>query len=175
MGSVYRSAWALLRLPSVRRLVLVLFTCRVAFSPTDAMLSPKLVEMGLPKAHLAYISTLIAPLHIVLPLVVRKRSPPRSPQRPFSLCISGIASVPSQVQEPCVGTHIVTGHYPVRARVSAGCEVDVRRRALERVPRLLPFQARSPHHSFIAPFTAVVPPSLYLEPAVCVGCRPDGC
>lgn len=49
----------------------VLFTCRVAFSPADAMLSPKLVEMGLPKAHLAYISTLIAPLHILLPLLVR--------------------------------------------------------------------------------------------------------
>lgn len=71
VGSVYRSAWALLRLPAVRRLALVLFSCRAAFSPMDGMLSPKLVEMGLPKTHLAYVSTLLAPLHIVLPLLVR--------------------------------------------------------------------------------------------------------
>jgi MFS transporter, PAT family, solute carrier family 33 (acetyl-CoA transportor), member 1 len=72
VSAVYAHAAKLLHLRSVQRLLLVLLTCRAAFGAADALTTFKLIETGFTKAQVAYITTLIAPLNILLPLFIAK-------------------------------------------------------------------------------------------------------
>ena len=58
------------RLRSVQMLCLVLFTCKVAFSPADSISGFKLQEYGMPKADIATISPLLLVVGLVLPFVL---------------------------------------------------------------------------------------------------------
>jgi len=68
----YRQLWAVLKLPSVQGLCLVLFTCKMGFAVTDSVTPLKIVEYGLPKEDLAFLSTILVPMGIVFPLIISK-------------------------------------------------------------------------------------------------------
>jgi PAT family acetyl-CoA transporter-like MFS transporter 1 len=72
VGSVYAHMWRLLRLRPVRTLLLVLLSCRVAFAATDGLLTLKLMQAGLSKARLGYLSAAIAPAQMALPLALAR-------------------------------------------------------------------------------------------------------
>ena len=72
VAAVYAHAWRLVRLRSVQRLLLVLLTCRVAFGAADALTTFKLLDAGFTKAQVAYMTTLVAPLNIALPLLIAR-------------------------------------------------------------------------------------------------------
>lgn len=71
--------------PAVQKLVVMLFTWKVAFAATDAITHLKLQEYGLPKEHMAYIGTLITPVEIVLPALISKFT---SGPKPLSMCLN---------------------------------------------------------------------------------------
>ncbi len=72
VADVYRHMGRLLRLRPVRTLLAVLLSCRVAFAAMDGLSTLKFMERGVSKAHMAYLSTAVAPLHIFLPLLVAR-------------------------------------------------------------------------------------------------------
>lgn len=68
LSSVFTSAYAemkdVLVLPSVRSIGLVLLTCRAALAVFDAVTPLRLVEAGVPKEHLALMSSLLFPVGV---------------------------------------------------------------------------------------------------------------
>ena len=75
---VYRQTWAVLKLDLVKDFALVLLTWKIAFAANDAMSGLKLIEMGMPKEHVAYISSIMAPaMIIVTAAIARYTSGPR--------------------------------------------------------------------------------------------------
>lgn len=69
VAAAYGQMMAMLRMPAIRSLVLVLFTWKAGFGIEGALV-PKFQEHGVPKEHLAYMTTLIMPVYIVLPIIV---------------------------------------------------------------------------------------------------------
>ena len=63
----YKQVAAIFKLRSIQLLCLVLFTCKVAFSPADAVAGFKLQENGMSKADIATISPLLLIIGLVLP------------------------------------------------------------------------------------------------------------
>ena len=68
VADVYAQAGRLLRLRPMRTLLGVLLTCRVAFAATDGLATLKLMEKGVSKAHLAYLSS----VQIIIPLLMAR-------------------------------------------------------------------------------------------------------
>mmetsp|Transcript_16032 Transcript_16032/g.48961 ORF Transcript_16032/g.48961 Transcript_16032/m.48961 type:complete len:453 (-) Transcript_16032:315-1673(-) len=66
----YRSLWRVLSLPSVRQLAVVLLTARAAFGAADAATSLKIVEYGMPKEDLAFLTTLLGSAGVFLPALM---------------------------------------------------------------------------------------------------------
>lgn len=70
--ATYHQVVSIFKLRSVQLLCLILFTCKVAFSPADAVATFKLQEVGMSKTDLATISPLIMVVGLFLPAVVSK-------------------------------------------------------------------------------------------------------
>jgi len=66
----YTLAWACLNLAPVKRLCLILLTCKIAFAVTDSATSLKLVEYGMPKEELAMLSPALVVFGILIPVWV---------------------------------------------------------------------------------------------------------
>merc|ERR1740121_1337039 len=62
----------MLRLRPVRLLIAVLATWKVAFPVTEAIAPLKFQEYGVPKEHLAYMTSALMPMYILLPLVAAR-------------------------------------------------------------------------------------------------------
>ncbi|OXA62750.1 Acetyl-coenzyme A transporter 1 [Folsomia candida] len=68
----YKLLWHIIRLKSVKRLILFLLTCKIGFAAADSVTGLKLVEAGVPKDRLALLAIPMTPLQIVLPLFISK-------------------------------------------------------------------------------------------------------
>lgn len=75
----YRQMMAMLRLAPMRQLIALLFTWKAAFPILDSIAPLKFQEYGIPKEHLAYMTSLLMPLCILLPVVISRWSSGREP------------------------------------------------------------------------------------------------
>ena len=68
----YQMLYKILQLPAVQLFVLVLFTCKIGFSTSDAISGLKLIEYGVKKEHLAMLAVPVVPLQLTLPWLFSK-------------------------------------------------------------------------------------------------------
>lgn len=77
LGGVFTAAYKemaqVIQLPAVRSMALVLLTCRAALAVFDAVTPLRLVEAGVPKEHLALMSSVLFPLGIFAQMYVSGR------------------------------------------------------------------------------------------------------
>jgi PAT family acetyl-CoA transporter-like MFS transporter 1 len=74
LSTAYKEIIAVARLPAVRELAFLLLTCRIAFAAVDSITQLKLVENGLPRDKLAFLSVALSK-HRELPFTCDFRSP----------------------------------------------------------------------------------------------------
>nr|SVE86066.1 EOG090X04K8 [Daphnia similis]SVE86694.1 EOG090X04K8 [Daphnia similis]SVE87321.1 EOG090X04K8 [Daphnia similis] len=79
----YKLLLKIFKLPVIRWTVVVLLTCKIGFSASDAVSGLKLVEMGVPKAQLALLAVPLVPLQIVLPLFISRYTAGPRPMQVF--------------------------------------------------------------------------------------------
>nr|CAG4646189.1 EOG090X04K8 [Macrothrix elegans] len=79
----YQLLLKIFRLPAIKWTVVVLLTCKIGFSATDAVSGLKLVEMGVPKAQLALLAVPLVPLQIILPLLISRYTAGPRPMQVF--------------------------------------------------------------------------------------------
>jgi len=70
--TAYRQMMAMLKLRTVRLLIVVLFTWKMAFAVSDGIAPLKFQEYGVRKEHIAYITSILMPVYILLPVVVSR-------------------------------------------------------------------------------------------------------
>nr|SVE74125.1 EOG090X04K8 [Daphnia barbata] len=79
----YKLLLKIFKLPAIQWTVVVLLTCKIGFSASDAVSGLKLVEMGVPKAQLALLAVPLVPLQIVLPLFISRYTAGPRPMQVF--------------------------------------------------------------------------------------------
>uniref|UniRef100_A0A8D8UEW4 Acetyl-coenzyme A transporter 1 n=1 Tax=Cacopsylla melanoneura TaxID=428564 RepID=A0A8D8UEW4_9HEMI len=93
----YKLLGSILKLPSIQKFALVLLTCKIGFSASDAITSLKLIEAGVPKEKFAIMAVPLVPLQIVLPLLLSKYTVGARPMDiyiraiPYSCCIHQVS------------------------------------------------------------------------------------
>ncbi|XP_077998439.1 acetyl-coenzyme A transporter 1-like [Glandiceps talaboti] len=68
----YKLLLSIVKLPSVQTFIVILMTCKIGFSATDAVSGLKLIEAGVPKERLALLAIPMIPLQIILPWIISK-------------------------------------------------------------------------------------------------------
>ncbi|XP_076645880.1 acetyl-coenzyme A transporter 1 [Halictus rubicundus] len=68
----YKSLWNIVKLPSIKTMIVLLLTAKIGFSACDAVTGLKLVEAGIPKEKIALMAVPMIPLQILLPLAISK-------------------------------------------------------------------------------------------------------
>eukprot|EP00416_Gambierdiscus_australes_P028030 CAMPEP_0171064496 /NCGR_PEP_ID=MMETSP0766_2-20121228/6323_1 /TAXON_ID=439317 /ORGANISM="Gambierdiscus australes, Strain CAWD 149" /LENGTH=500 /DNA_ID=CAMNT_0011520535 /DNA_START=78 /DNA_END=1577 /DNA_ORIENTATION=+ len=68
----YKQMLSMVRLRAIRTLVLVLFTWKAAFAVVDGVAPLKFQEYGVSKEHMAYLTSLLLPVYIFLPVIVTR-------------------------------------------------------------------------------------------------------
>nr|CAG4646977.1 EOG090X04K8 [Megafenestra aurita]SVE92332.1 EOG090X04K8 [Megafenestra aurita] len=79
----YKLLLKIFKLPAIQWTVVILLTCKIGFSASDAVSGLKLVEMGVPKAQLALLAVPLVPLQIVLPLFISRYTAGPRPMQVF--------------------------------------------------------------------------------------------
>lgn len=79
IGAAYQEMASLLRLRAVHLAIAVLFTWKVAFAATDAVAPLKFQEYGMTKESMAYLTSLVMPVYIVVPAIVAPWTSGRTP------------------------------------------------------------------------------------------------
>ncbi|XP_060824179.1 acetyl-coenzyme A transporter 1 [Bombus pascuorum] len=108
----YRLLWNIVKLPSIRIIIIFLLTAKIGFSACDAVTGLKLVEAGIPKEQFALMAVPMIPLQIMLPLAISKYTVGPRPMdiyikaMPYRLAFGLIA-----VALVFVTPYIVTGGY----------------------------------------------------------------
>jgi PAT family acetyl-CoA transporter-like MFS transporter 1 len=69
--ATYKHVIAIFKLPPVQWLCFILFTCKIAFAPADAVAGFKLQEYGMPKADIATLSPILLVIGLLLPAITR--------------------------------------------------------------------------------------------------------
>jgi len=77
--TAYGQMFSMLRLRAVRSLCVVLFTWKAAFAVMDSVAPLKFQEYGMPKEHMAYMTSLIMPVYILLPVFAAKWTTGKTP------------------------------------------------------------------------------------------------
>jgi PAT family acetyl-CoA transporter-like MFS transporter 1 len=72
IASSYLGLWNILKLPSIKKLIVFFLTCKIGFAAADSVTGLKLVEAGVPKDRLALLAIPLTPLQIVLPFIIAK-------------------------------------------------------------------------------------------------------
>lgn len=72
LWETYQMLYKILKLPAVQLFVLILFTCKIGFSTSDAISGLKLIEYGVKKEHLAMLAVPVVPLQLTLPWLFSK-------------------------------------------------------------------------------------------------------
>lgn len=80
----YASVWSIAKLPPIQTLIIILFTWKLGFAVVDGVAPIKFQELGVPKEHITYMSSLLMPLEIALPVFA---SPWASGPMPFNLAV----------------------------------------------------------------------------------------
>lgn len=75
----YQQMLAMLRLAPMRQLIALLFTWKAAFPVLDSIAPLKFQEYGVPKQHLAYMTSLLMPMYIILPVFISRWASGREP------------------------------------------------------------------------------------------------
>ncbi|XP_033208193.1 acetyl-coenzyme A transporter 1 [Belonocnema kinseyi] len=83
----YKTLWMIVKLPSMKNMMLFLLTAKIGFSACDAVTSLKLVEAGIPKEKFAMIVVPMIPLQIILPIVISKYTSGPKPMNVYSMAI----------------------------------------------------------------------------------------
>ncbi|XP_017766553.1 PREDICTED: acetyl-coenzyme A transporter 1 isoform X2 [Eufriesea mexicana] len=68
----YRLLWNIVKLPSVKTIIIFLLTAKIGFSACEAVTGLKLIEAGIPKEKFALMAVPLIPLQILLPLAISK-------------------------------------------------------------------------------------------------------
>ncbi|VVC28211.1 Major facilitator superfamily domain,Acetyl-coenzyme A transporter 1 [Cinara cedri] len=68
----YKIVWSILKKPSVRILVIILFTVKISFVATDHLTILKLIDLGIPKENLSLIKLLMDFCKVIVPLAGSK-------------------------------------------------------------------------------------------------------
>jgi len=71
IATAYEQMLRVANLKPVRSLIFILFTWKAGFAMENALVA-KFQEYGVPKTHLAYLTTAVMPIYIVLPVIVSK-------------------------------------------------------------------------------------------------------
>nr|CAG4641622.1 EOG090X04K8 [Eurycercus lamellatus] len=79
----YKLLMRIFRLRTIQITVLVLLTCKIGFSASDALSGLKLIEKGVPKAQLALLAIPLVPLQIILPLIISRYTAGPRPMQVF--------------------------------------------------------------------------------------------
>lgn len=110
----YKILFHMLKIPAIRKLVLILLTSKLAYSVCDNVVKLKLMDAGVPKDHLLILIMLsMIPTEIVLPLIVTKYTIGPKPTEtyirfiPFRIVFS-VASVLMVWQAPIMLTKSAT-------------------------------------------------------------------
>ena len=110
----YRLLWKIVKLPSIKTIIIFLLTAKIGFSVCDAVTGLKLVEAGIPKEKFALMAVPMIPLQILLPLAISKYTVGPRPMdvyimaMPYRLAFGLVAAVLVYVTP-----YIVTGgHVP---------------------------------------------------------------
>jgi len=75
----YKQLIRILKLPTIKLMIIILLTSKIAFAPSDGVTGLKLLENGVPKEQLATMAIFMIPLQIVLPIFISKYSNSRRP------------------------------------------------------------------------------------------------
>lgn len=70
--TAYGQMLSMLRLRAIRGLVAVLFTWKAAFAVVDSVAPLKFQEYGMLKEHMAYMTSLLMPVYVMLPVLVSR-------------------------------------------------------------------------------------------------------
>ena len=106
VASLYARMWRILQLGPVRSLVLVMLTCRLAFSASDNLTVLKLLKLGFPKETMALLAVLLFPFELAVPVFIGRWASRGNAMKPFvkgypfkmAACVLGVmlvASTPS--------------------------------------------------------------------------------
>ncbi|XP_076180592.1 acetyl-coenzyme A transporter 1 isoform X2 [Ptiloglossa arizonensis] len=68
----YKLLWNIVKLPSIKIIIIFLLTAKIGFCACDAVTGLKLVEAGIPREKFTLMAVPIIPLQIVLPLAISK-------------------------------------------------------------------------------------------------------
>ncbi|KAK2717047.1 hypothetical protein QYM36_007257 [Artemia franciscana] len=79
----YKLLWHIIKLPRVKILAVFLLTCKIGFAAADTITGLKLVEEGVPEAHLALLAIPLIPLQIILPLAISRYTSGPMPMKVF--------------------------------------------------------------------------------------------
>nr|CAG4650903.1 EOG090X04K8 [Simocephalus serrulatus]SVE94181.1 EOG090X04K8 [Simocephalus serrulatus] len=79
----YKLLLKILKLPAIQWTVVILLTCKIGFSASDAVSGLKLIEKGVPKAQLALMAVPLVPLQIILPLYISRYTAGPRPMQVF--------------------------------------------------------------------------------------------
>nr|CAG4644720.1 EOG090X04K8 [Leptodora kindtii] len=79
----YKLLINIFKLPTIQSTVILLLTCKIGFSASDAITGLKLVENGVPKAQLALLAVPLVPLQIILPLFISRYTAGPLPMQVF--------------------------------------------------------------------------------------------
>lgn len=77
--TAYQHMVAMARLRSVRSLVAILFTWKIGFATMDGAAALKVQEYGIPKEHMAYMTTAMMPVAVVVPGLVARYTSAAAP------------------------------------------------------------------------------------------------
>lgn len=72
LAGTYKLLLKILCLRSVVYTVVILLTAKIAFGATDAVTGLKLIELGVPKEHLAMLAVPLVPVQILLPIFISR-------------------------------------------------------------------------------------------------------
>ena len=72
LSETYGQLWSVMKLPAMRTLIVVLFTCKMPFAVTDGATTIKFVEYGLPKEQIAAFAPVLVLVGVVVPVLLNR-------------------------------------------------------------------------------------------------------
>jgi PAT family acetyl-CoA transporter-like MFS transporter 1 len=87
VGGAYKQMASIVRLPTVLSLCAVLLTAKLGTTAGDSLVHLKLLEKGMPRADMAYMSLAMLPVGLLTPMVVSRYT---AGPRPLDLYLGGM-------------------------------------------------------------------------------------
>lgn len=84
---MYLVLFDVVRMPAIYSLIFILLTIKMGFAAADTVTSLKLIEVGMPKEHMALMAIPMIPVNIVVPILIARWTPSR---RPLNLILTAM-------------------------------------------------------------------------------------